>query len=90
MQFSESSHLSHEVGHTSGLARTLLGVGLVLLLGGLTAFLVGVGVGIVSAADGAGNDSGGLWLLGVGGSTVVVGLLVAAAGMALGRHDADE
>lgn len=86
----ESRHISDETGRVAGASRIVLGAGLVLVAGGILLFLVGVGRGLLDAAGGdSAADSMMPWLP-LGGGAVVVGLIVAAIGMAIARRDAGE
>lgn len=82
-------HLSHEVGHTTGVSRVLLTVGMVLVGVGVLVFLAGVVLGIYDASKGTAGD-GSVRLFPIGGAAVVLGSVVAATGMALGRKAAGE
>ena len=82
-------HLSSEVGHSAGVSRVVLTTGLVLVGLGVSLFLAGVAMGMNQARHGGIGD-GSLRLLPIGGASVVVGLLVAAMGMAMARRSAGE
>ena len=82
--------MSDETGRVAGASRLVLGAGLVLVAGGIVAFLIGVGRGLLDATGGdSAADSMMPWLP-LGGVAVVAGLLVAAVGMAFARRDAGE
>lgn len=83
-------HLSREVGHTSGLSRIVLTVGLLLVGGGVACVIAGIALGMNEARSGVVDSEGSLWLLPVGGAAVVVGLVLASIGMAWARRSAGE
>ncbi len=82
-------HLSSEVGHSSGASRVVLTIGLVLIGVGILVFLAGLLTGMFGTTSGAGGDSS-VQLFTFGGSSVVVGCVVAAIGMAWARREAGE
>lgn len=82
-------HLSGEVGHAAGVSRIVLAVGLGLVGVGIVVFLAGLLTGMFGTTSGAGGDSS-VQLFTLGGSSVVVGSIVAAIGMTWARHAAGE
>lgn len=83
-------HLSLESGHTSGVSRVLIDVGLALVVIGVLGFAAAAVWGILAAGNGSASGSGSTRLLSLGGGGVVVGTILAAAGMTLGRRVAGE
>lgn len=86
----QRDHMSSEVGHSDGLSRIILGLGLVSMGLGVVAFVAGIGLGMNEARNGVVDTEGTVWLLPVGGLAVVFGLIVASIGMALARRSAGE
>lgn len=83
-------HVSDEVGHSSGVSRVLLAVGVSLVVAGVVAFVLGVALGINEARSGVVSTEGDVWLLPAGGLAVSIGLVVSAVGMAWSRRSAGE
>ena len=86
----DEGHISDEAGNVEGASRVVLGTGLVLVAGGIVVFLVGVGRGLLRAADGKSAADTMMPWLPLGGGAVLVGLIIAAVGMTLARRAAGE
>lgn len=83
-------HLSSEVGHSAGIDRIVLGLGLVLVGVGVVAFLLGLALGMNEARGGVVDTDGVVWLLPAGSLSVILGLVISSIGMALARRSAGE
>lgn len=86
----QRDHLSGEVGHSAGISRIVLALGLVLVGLGVVAFVSGLALGLADARSGSAGGDRTMTLFGLGGGAVVIGTLVAAVGMAWARRDAGE